>query len=373
MKRRLIMILSIILFILLILFLSRSWSFFQLRKKTIDAAVPTVAVVNAKPVIEKERVTLPGNLVAWHAAPIYARTTGYLKKWRVDIGSIVHKNDILAIIETPELDASFIQASANVEKIQADYQLARVTAVRWQRLLKSNAVSKQETDEKVDHEKALKASLKASIAYRHRLQELKAFEKVRAPFSGVITDRQTDIGNLINIGSEPNQLKPLFRIAKISPLRLYVKVPQRYVLQLKPHMKVHFDVPEFPSRHFKAYLIETAHAYVEQSRTLLAQFHVNNLQHHLIPGGYAHVSFLIQVNQHIVRIPVNTLLFRTQGLQVATLDAQSRVVLKSVKIDRDLGDEVDIRSGLLPNQQVIYNPPDSIYAGQKVNVRPLHG
>ena len=309
---------------------------------------------------------LPGTMLAWHEAPIYARTNGYVKEWYVDIGSRVNQNDLLAQIETPELDAQLRQAEADLNVAIAQNKLAQTTAKRWVHLLKTDSVSKQATDEKVDTAKALAATVVSMRANRDRLRELVSFEKVVAPFTGIISDRRTDIGALINSGSMPNEQKPLFRMVQLDPLRLYVKIPEAYSSRIKSKMTVSVEFGEHPGKTFPAQLLETAHAIDPKTRTLLAQFVVQNKKGELLPGSYTEVMFAMPSYPEAVRLPVNTLIFRKEGLQVATLDKHNCVVLKNITIHRDFGNDVEIVSGIHPGESIIINPSDSIYHGQLV-------
>jgi RND family efflux transporter MFP subunit len=337
-----------------------------LNRRTEEQAILTVATMNVAAAPATETIILPGNVQAWHDATIYARTNGYIKKWYVDIGTQVKAGQLLAEIETPELDAQLRQANADLITAQANNTLAQTTAKRWQALLKTDSVSKQETDEKVSAAQANAALVNAALANRDRLQELVGFERVIAPFDGVITSRTTDIGSLINAGS--NQQRPLFHLSQVNPLRVYVKIPQNYSSRVVPGMTVELTFAEHPGKKFAATLLDTAQAIDPISRTLLAQFRVENDNDELLPGGYTevHLKFLSQPNS--VRIPVNALLFRAQGLQVGEVDSDSRVHLKSVSISRDYGNVVEINSGLETGTQIIINPSDSLIDGQKVRI-----
>lgn len=283
--RRVLMGLSVFLMILLIIFFMRIAAAIRLRNETIANALPVVKVITAQQEKGIDRIILPGNVQAWHDSPIYARTNGYVKKWYVDIGSRVKKGDLLAVIETPELDAQERQARADLKTAIANNKLAQITAKRWRYLLKTESVSKQETDEKVLTAVALDAAVFASKANLQRLQALVGFERVIAPFDGVITDRATDIGDLIDSGSS-SSLPPLFRIAQTSPLRIYVKIPQYYSTRIRPNMTVKLHFTEHPKQTFTAKLYQTAHAIDPKTRTLLAQFTTPNKSGELLPGLY---------------------------------------------------------------------------------------
>ena len=357
--------------LMLVLFLMRIWAAIVLRHKTNAEALPLVSTVAAVRAPFVDDIILPGTVSAWHEAPIYARTNGYVKTWYVDIGSRVNKGDLLAKIETPELDAQLRQAEADLNVVIAKNKLAQSTAIRWLHLLKTDSVSKQSTDVKVDTAAAMAAAVEAQRAVRDKLRELVGFERVIAPFKGIISDRKTDIGALINKGSTPSERKPLFRLVQVDPLRIYVKIPQTYASRIKPKMTVSLEFAEHPGQRFKARLLETAHAIDPVTRTLLAQFTVRNKNGELLPGGYTEVHFAMPSLPEAVRLPVNTLIFRQHGLEVALLDKRNRVVLKPIVINRNFGTEVEVASGIQVGEHVIINPSDSIYAGQQTRLAPL--
>ncbi|MCW8442481.1 efflux RND transporter periplasmic adaptor subunit [Fluoribacter gormanii] len=365
--RRRIIAITVFLFIMLMIVFLRVYAAIHLRNETLADAVPVVRVMKAQQEKGVDKIILPGNVQAWHESPIYARTNGYIKKWYVDIGSHVKKGDLLAVIETPELDAQERQARADLKTAIANNQLAQITARRWLNLVKTESVSQQETDEKVSTAAALEAAMFSAKANLQRLQELVGFERVIAPFDGVITDRATDIGDLIDAGSS-STAKPLFRIAQTSPLRIYVKIPQYYSSRIKPNMIVDLHFAEHPKQVFSAKLFETAQAIDPNTRTLLAQFISPNKNGELLPGGYTEVWFTLPIPPKTVILPVNTLLFQAQGLQVATLDKDNKIVLKSVTLRRDFGATVEIATGVLPGDRVVLNPPDAIVNGEIVRV-----
>lgn len=364
---RYVVAIAVILSIVLILMLLRIQAGIALRNKTRADAVTVVATMIAKPEKGVDKLVLPGNVLAWHEAPIYARTNGYVKEWYVDFGSHVKAGDLLAVIETPELDAQARQAVADLNTAIANNELAQSTAKRWVYLLKTDSVSKQETDEKVRGAQALQAAMISAKENLDHLKELVGFERVVAPFDGVITARATDIGALINAGSSTSA-QPLFRIAQTDPLRIYVRVPQNYSSRITPNMTVSLHFAEHPHQEFSAKLLDTAKAIDPITRTLLAQFIAENKSGLLLPGGYTEVWFSIPIPLQTVRLPVNTLLFRAQGLQVATVDKNNKIVLKSVTINRDFGAEVEIATGVTPGDRIVINPPDSIMNGETVRV-----
>jgi RND family efflux transporter MFP subunit len=359
--------LIVFLVILVVLIGMRIQAALALRQQTKEAAVTVVGTILAKKSSATDKIVLPGNVWAWHEAPIYARTNGYIKNWYVDIGSRVKAGALLALIETPELDAQQRQAAADLKTAIANNNLAQSTARRWLNLLRTASVSKQETDEKVSAAQALQAKVAAARANLQRLNELVGFERVIAPFDGVITARATDVGDLINAGSSTTA-KPLFRIAQTDPLRIYVKVPQNYTSRMTSNMNVSLHFAEHPHQEFLAKLLDTANAIDPATRTLLAQFTVENKQGILLPGGYTEVWFRFPLLPNTVRLPVNTLLFQAAGLQVATVSKNNKIVLKSVTLSRDFGTEVEVATGVAPGDRVVVNPPDSISNGEVVRV-----
>ncbi|HHF7373598.1 efflux RND transporter periplasmic adaptor subunit [Legionella bozemanae] len=365
--RRLVIAITVFLFIILVIIIFRVSAAISLRNETLAAAVPVVRVMTAEQEKGEDKIILPGNVQAWHESPIFARANGYIKKWYVDIGSHVKQGDLLAVIETPELDAQERQARADLKTAIANNQLAQITARRWLNLVKTKSVSQQETDEKVSTAAALEAAMFAAKANLQHLQELVGFQRVIAPFDGVITARATDIGDLIDAGSSATA-PPLFRIAQTKPLRIYVKIPQYFSSRIKPNMTVELHFAEHPKQVFPAKLFETAQAIDPKTRTLLAQFISPNKNGELLPGSYTEVWFTLPIPPKTVILPVNTLLFQAQGLQVATLDKDNKIVLKSVTLRRDFGSKVEIATGVLPGDRVVLNPPDAIRNGETVRV-----
>jgi RND family efflux transporter MFP subunit len=366
-QRRLLLVASAVLILLLMLMMTRVWASIVLHYRTMADAAPTVATVKVKCLPAHEHVVLPATIAAWHEAPIYARTNGYVKQWVVDIGDKVNKGDLLAIIETPELDDQLRQAEADLNVAIARDELAQITAKRWELLVKTDSVSKQARDEKVDFARETAARVIAARANRDRLRDLVSFERVIAPFSGTISDRATDIGALINAGHQAN-VRPLFRMVQTNKLRIYVKIPENYAPQISAKMQVQLVLAEYPGQTFEAKLFQTAGAIDPLTRTLLAQFTIDNAAGLLLPGSYTEMHFSMPLPPNAIRIPVNTLLFRSEGLQVATLTAEKTVALKSITISRDFGETVEIDSGLKPGELVIVNPDDSIFNGQHVRL-----
>lgn len=357
----------IVLVVVFILIFWRVQAQSRLRAETNEDAIPVVSILTTTPGPGSEKIILPGNVEPWHEATIYARTNGYIKKWYVDIGSHVKAGSLLAEIESPEIDAQLQQAEADLNTAIANESLAQSTAKRWVALLKSDAVSRQETDEKVSLAKALSATVISARANRNRLRELVSFERVIAPFDGVITSRTTDIGALINAGSGTTAV-PLFHIVQANPLRVYVQIPQNYSSNIKPDMGVSLYFAEHPGKSYPAKLLKTANAINRVTRTLLAQFEVDNSDGALLPGGFTQVHLEMPISKKLIHLPVNVLLFRAKGLQVAVLDNQNRVVLKSVTVSRDYGNDVEVDTGLSVGERVILNPPDSIFDGEEVHI-----
>jgi RND family efflux transporter MFP subunit len=338
----------------------------HLRRNTEKDAVLKVAVIKADNEPATEEIVLPGNVLAWHESTIYARTNGYIKKWDVDIGAHVKTGDLLAEIESPEVDAQLRRAEADLITAQANNSLAQTTAVRWKKLLVTDSVSKQETDEKIQGAAATAALVNAAQANVDHLRELVSFERVLAPYDGIITSRTTDIGSLINAGSGTQ--RPLFHIAQASPLRIYVRVPQSYSSDIKPGLVTELYFAEHPGVKFKATLLDTAQAINPVSRTLLVQFKAENKDDVLLPGGYTEVHLILPTQSGAVLLPVNALLFRAQGLQVATVNKDNKVLLKKITISRDYGDVVEVSTGVNKGDTIILNPSDSIINGEKVQI-----
>jgi RND family efflux transporter MFP subunit len=338
----------------------------KLHENTEKAAIPTVIVIKAPRGPNSQELILPGNLQAYFEAPIFARTSGYVKQWYTDIGTRVKADQLLADIDTPEVDDQLRQADADLLTAQANDRLARSTAARWLGLLKTDSVSKQETDEKVGDAEAKDALVASARANVERLRQQEAFKRVVAPFDGVVTARRTDIGQLINAGS--GQGPELFRVAKTDKLRVFIQVPQPYAPSIKIGMVGQLFFTEYPRREFPAVVARTADAIDPASRTLLTELEVDNTKGELFPGGYTQVHLKLPSNAENVRLPVNSLLFRADGLQVATVDSQNKIGLKRVTIGRDFGTEVEVVSGVSPDETVVVNPPDSLLGGETVHV-----
>lgn len=338
-----------------------------LRAETVQAALPPVSVVPPKQTAPTDEIILPGNVQPFITSPIYARTNGYLKKWYFDIGAHVKQGQLLAVIETPEVDQQLQQARSNLLTAQANLDLAAITKTRYQGLLKSNAVSQQDVDNAVGTYNANAAVVEADKAAVQQYSALVSFEKVYAPFDGVITARNTDIGDLINSGSSSNVKTDLFHIAQPGTLRVYVNVPEEYSRGIKVGMTADLSLAEFPDRKFQGKVVRTADAINMTTRTLLVEVDVENPTGTLLTGSYAEVHLAVPSQASTFLLPVNTLLFRTEGLRVAVVK-DGKVVLTNVTPGHDFGNDIEIVAGLKANDQVIINPPDSIVAGQQVQI-----
>jgi RND family efflux transporter MFP subunit len=343
-----------------------------LRKETAQMALPTVAVVRPERTAEAEEVVLPANVQAYISAPIYARTNGYLKKWYADIGAHVKEGQLLAEIETPEVDQQLQQARADLGTAQANLHLAEITASRYQDLLKTNSVSQQETDNATGALAANKATVQANQANVNRLQQLQSFEKIYAPFTGVITARKTDIGDLIDAGASGGSKTDLFDIAQPDKLRVYVNVPEAYSQAAKPGLTADLTLAEFPSKRFQGKLVRTAEAIDPASRTLLVEIDVVNPTGVLLTGSYAEVHLKLPAGASSYIVPVNTLLFRKEGLRLAVV-SDGKAVLTPVTPGHDFGDRMEIVGGLKGDESIVVNPPDSIISGQPVRIAQTTG
>lgn len=332
---------------------------------------PSVQTISASALSDTQGLTLPGHLDAWIATPIHARVGGYLKQWNVDIGEKVKAGQVLALIDTPELDQQFEQAKAELVRAQANVRLADTTARRWQNLLQSRSVSKQEADEKASEAETARANELAAKADVDRLAALESFKKIVAPFDGTVTARNTDIGDLITANNDGGQ--PLFSIADTSKMRLYTQVPQGYASSILPGMKVKLLVLGHGGETVDGTLIGTSRSINRTSGTLLAQFKVENPRQDLLPGDFAEVQLATHAPDGAVTVPATTLLFRAAGPQIAVLGKNDRVVLRDVHIAMDLGDKLIIDRGLHPDDRIIDHPTDSLAQGDLVRVaQPLH-
>jgi RND family efflux transporter MFP subunit len=338
-----------------------------LKAETAQVALTSVSVVSPKQTAPAEEIILPGNVQPFITSPVYARTNGYLKKWYFDIGAHVKQGQLLAVIETPEVDQQLQQARSNLATAQANLELAVITKTRYQGLLKSNAVSQQDVDNAVGTYNANKAIVEADQAAVDQYAALVSFEKIYAPFDGVITARNTDIGDLINSGSNSNVKTDLFHIAQPGTLRVYVNVPEEYSRGIKVGMTADLALTEFPGRTFQGKLVRTADAINMTTRTLLIEIDVANPTSTLLTGSYAEVHLKVSTQPSTFIIPVNTLIFRSEGLRVGIV-RDGKTALTAVTPGHDFGDQIEIVSGLKLGDQIIINPPDSIVTGQQVQI-----
>ncbi|WP_049622192.1 efflux RND transporter periplasmic adaptor subunit [Frateuria defendens] len=338
----------------------------SLKTWTETQAVPTVNATAPERAGDGAALELPGRLEAYTRAPIYARVSGYLKNWKADIGTPVKAGQLLAEVETPELDQQLLQARADLASAKANEQLAAVTAKRWQSMLGSDSVSRQEVDEKTGDYAARQAQAQAAQANVDRLAATKAFARIVAPFDGVVTARDTDVGALINAGGGSGP--QLFVVSNTRRLRVYVQVPQNYGPSIRPGAAATLSVPEYPGRSFEAKVMASADAVNAASGTTLAQLQVDNVDNQLMPGGFANVRFALAASAAALRVPASALIFDNQGLRVATVDGRGRVAFKKVSILHDYGKTVEIGSGLAPGDRVIESPPDGLSDGDAVNI-----
>lgn len=369
--RKALMIVAVALLLLLVAGAFTMWNHASqeraLAKETERNFVPTVAVVH--PLAEKpdEYLVLPGSLQAYEESPIYARTSGYLLRWYKDIGSRVTKGELLAKIDTPEVDQELNQSRAAREQIVAQMDLAKISADRWDNLRKTDSVSAQEADQYRSGYEQAKANLAAADANVRRLEQLEGFKDVYAPFSGVLTRRNVDPGALINAGAGAAG-RELFDLARVDPLRVYTSVPQAYAPYIKVGAKAHVTLQEFPGEKFFATVARTAEAIDPATRTLLTEVDVPNKNGRLFPGSFGEVHFAVGSDVNKVTVPVNAMLFRAEGPRVAVIGPSGRVQLRAINIGRDYGTTLEILGGVSTTEQVVVNPPDSLEDGQQVNV-----
>ena len=336
----------------------------RLQKQTEAEAIPSVNVVYPVASTLSSEIALPGNTQAFVDTPIYSRTNGYLKNWYFDIGAHVRKGQLMAVIETPELDQQLQVAQADLKSVEANLNLARTTSSRYQNLLKTNSVSTQETDVAVSDAAAKQAAVDASMANVRRLEQLQSFEKVYAPFDGIVTARNTDIGALIAGGANSTP-KELFHLAAIGKLRVYVAVPEQYGPAIKDGAEAALTLDEYPGRTFVGRIARNSNAIDPESRTLNVEVDVDNPKGVLLPGAYVFVHFKVPAHAASLMLPSDTLLFRSEGLRVGVV-RNGRVQLVPVTIGKDAGATVEISSGLTPTDAVILDPSDSLSSGQQV-------
>jgi RND family efflux transporter MFP subunit len=338
----------------------------RLHDLTEQRAVPTVAIVTPTAVENQQGLDLPGRLEAYIRAPIYARVPGYLKSWKYDIGGKVKAGDLLAEIDTPDLDQQLMQARAALSVAEANAKLAQITAERWQSLAGTDAVAKQDVDQRNFTWNANVAQVKAAQANVDQLVAEESFKRLVSPFNGIVTARETDIGALINVGASGGA--ELFVVSETTKLRVYVSVPQNYVPSVPPGTKATIRVPEHPDKTYSGTVEASAQAVNPSTGTTLMQIIVDNGAGELMPGGYASIHLQIAGAPNVLSVPSSALIFDAKGLSIATVDAGNHVVIKPVTIQRDLGSVVELASGLAPTDRVIQNPPDGVGNGDPVRL-----
>jgi len=339
-----------------------------LAKETETLAVATVGVIHPKVEPPQQELVLPSTLQAYIESPIYARTNGYLLKWYKDIGSRVQKGDRLADIETPEIDQELQQARAARDQSAAQVEIAKTSAKRWENLQKMDAVAQQETDERTNAYSQAQANLAAATANVRRLEELESFKHIYAPFSGVLTRRNIDIGALINAGNTGSN-QQLFNIARVDPIRVYVSVPEIYAPSVRPGVHASIEIPSLSGQKFSGSVVRNADSIDTTTRTLLTEIDVPNPKGELLPGAYAQVHFDLKILAVRLSVPVNALMFRAEGTRAAVVNANGKVHLQPVTIGRDYGTTVEILAGLQASDSVVLNPSDSLEDGEQVSVK----
>jgi RND family efflux transporter MFP subunit len=358
---------TVLLILAVITFVARSRARAELESDTVRDLVPIVSIIHPQRTPARVELDLPGNVTAFEEAPIYARVSGYLKRWHTDIGTHVTERQTLAEIETPELDQELNQADAALAQANANLEIARISAERWQNLRKSDSVSQQDTDVRVATWHARQADVRAAEANVQRLKELSNFKTLVAPFPGIITVRTMDAGTLVTAGSS----REIFRLARTDPLRVYVNLPQAYSQEVKTNDQAMLSFSELPGQTFTGKVDRTAGAIDPVSRTLLTEILVHNRDGKLLPGSHAMVKLKLAAASDPVTVPVNTLLFRDErGLQVGVVESNNLVRLASVTVRNDYGTSVEIVHGLSPSDNVIVNPSDSLEPGAKVRIAP---
>ncbi len=368
---------TILFFVVIGLVLLGAFTLFQRRsqyqalaKETETLAIPTVAVIHASVESADEDLVLPGAMQAYVESPIYARTNGYLKKWYHDIGSRVAKGEILADIDTPEVDQQLSQARADLNTAQANANLSKITAIRYQELIKTDGVSKQEVDNAVGDLEAKVAIVKSAEANLRRLEELESFKHIYAAFSGVITRRTVDTGTLINAGNG-GASQELFVLAQTDPIRVYVSVPEAYASSIRSGLGAFLELTQYPGQKFQGKVVRTAESIDPGTRTLLTEVDVPNRNGALLPGGYAQAHLQVKVTGARLAVPVNALLFRSEGLRAVVIDANHRTHLRAITVGRDYGTSLEVLQGLDVNDWIVLNPADSLDDGQEVRVKEM--
>jgi len=370
-------IFTILFVVVIVLVILGAFTLFQrhtqyqaLAKETETLAIPTVAVIHANVESAEEDLVLPGAMQAYVESPIYARTNGYLKKWYHDIGSRVRQGDLLADIDTPEVDQQLSQARADLNTSQANANLSKITATRYQELIKTDGVSKQEVDNAVGDLEAKVASVKSAEANVRRLEELESFKHIYAPFSGVITKRSVDTGTLINAGNG-GASEQLFSLAQTDPIRAYVSVPEAYAPSIRAGLGAYLELTQYPGQKFQGKVVRTAESIDPGTRTLLTEVDVPNHNGALLPGGYAQAHLQVKVTGARLAVPVNALIFRSEGLRAIVVDTNHRAHLRAITVGRDYGTTLEVLQGLAASDWIVLNPADSLDDGQEVRVKEI--
>jgi RND family efflux transporter MFP subunit len=339
-----------------------------LAQQTEQTSVPYVSVIHGTPIDADSEMVLPGSLKPNVESPLYARTNGYLKKWYKDIGSHVTKGDILAEIDTPEIDQQLAQVRAELATAQANLNLSKLTATRYQDLIKSDSVSRQDLDNANGDFAAKEAMVQSADANLKRLEEMESFKRVYAPFTGIITQRNVDTGTLINAGNGGTATKEMFDLAQIDPMRVFVAVPQSYSPSIHSGLKACLTLTELSQKNFCGQVVRTANSIDPATRTLLTEVDVPNPAGTLLPGAYAEVHFDVKVTAQRLSLPINAVLFRPDGSMAAVVGQDNRIELKKITIGRDFGNALEILQGVDPADRVVINPPDALEQGEQVNI-----
>ncbi len=350
--------------------LQRRAQFHALAKETESLAIPTVAVFHPTAEASQEDLVLPGSLQAYVESPIYARTNGYLKKWYHDIGTRVRAGELLADIDTPEVDQQLAQSRADLNTAKANAHLSEITSTRYADLLKTDGVSKQEVDNAEGDFAAKHAIVQSAEANVNRLQELESFKHIDAPFNGVITRRNVDIGTLVNAGNG-GATQQLFFLAQTDPIRVYVSVPEAYASSIRAGLGAYLELTQYPGQKFLGKVVRTSEAIDPGTRTLLTEVDVPNKTGELLPGGYAQVHLQLKVTAERLQVPVNALLFRSEGLRAIVVDSSHKLHLRPLMIGRDYGTSLEVLQGLAASDWIVLNPADSLDEGQEVRVKEV--
>jgi len=348
-----------------------------LREETLQGAIPTVAIVYPKPMPPTETITLPGNITAWFTAPIYAQVSGYVKMWYRDYGAQVKKGDVLAEINVPALDAQYAQAKADLDSERAKYALADISAKRWLALRKNHAVSEQAISVKVAEAKAQAALVKAAEQHVKNLEALIRFKTIIAPYDGVVTERNINVGDYVNKEgnisspggmSAPGTVNNLFTVADVTRMRLFVNVPESFGAFLQPGLTADVSVPQLPDRHFTADFLTVARGFDVSTRTAVTEFTIENEDKALWPGSYASVRFTVPAPRNVLTIPTSALVFQEKGTQVAVVTEDGGIHFKSIAVNKVLDATVEVKGGLSTSDRVVNNPSAALLEGDKVRI-----